>query len=262
MSDRTETTEVEHQEINRKDANDANKSPEEIRADIEATRAHISDELDEIKSRVNRDALKETVEHKLHDLQDSAVDGLKTLAVRTKDKAQERPVMATFIGVGLLAAGATVWYLMMGKEKNKRRVGSRRGYTVTPYFPATYGGSQAIDTRHVRAYPQSEDRTQVKERRPEMNERDRRDVDSDDMRYFHQHFETNYGNTGKSFAEYERAYRFGRKLADDDEFLDLPWDDVESEAKRRWNEEQQGSWESRYKAVRYGYERGRMHPTI
>jgi ElaB/YqjD/DUF883 family membrane-anchored ribosome-binding protein len=258
-SDHTEMREDEIQQLERQDtANDADKSPEELRAEIEATREHISDELEEIKARVNPDVLKEKIEHKVSELQEEAVDSLKTLAVRAKDTAQERPVMATLIGVGLLVAGATAWYLTMGRtEREQRRTVARRSYTETPYFPEQHGTSGGMGMRRVQTYASRGDSVQ----------RNTQDYSQDhgqdsDMRYFHQHFETHYSSTGRSFEEYRDAYLFGRSLAEDEKFLDLPWDTVEQEAQRKWNEEHQSAWDDRVEAIQYGYERGRMHPTI
>ncbi len=78
-----------------------------------------------------------------------------------------------------------------------------------------------------------------------------------DEKYFETHFETHY-KSGGSFSDYEAAYLFGTSLAEDDRYLDLPWDEVAPEAKRRWEEEYIDPWETRKEAVQYAYDRGRM----
>ena len=78
-----------------------------------------------------------------------------------------------------------------------------------------------------------------------------------DEKYFEQHFETHY-KSGGSFSDYQAAYLFGTSLSEDDRYLDLPWDEVAPEAKRRWEEEYIDPWETRKEAVKYGYDRGRM----
>ena len=79
-----------------------------------------------------------------------------------------------------------------------------------------------------------------------------------DEKYFEKHFETHYESGGGSFSDYQAAYLFGTSLAEDDRYLDLPWDEVAPEAKRRWEEEYIDPWETRKEAVQYGYDRGRM----
>ena len=77
-----------------------------------------------------------------------------------------------------------------------------------------------------------------------------------DEKYFEEHFRTHYGSG--DFSDYRAAYLFGTSLAEDERYLDLPWDRLEEEAKRRWEEAFIDPWSTREEAVRYGYDRGKM----
>ena len=77
-----------------------------------------------------------------------------------------------------------------------------------------------------------------------------------DEKYFEEHFRTHYGSG--NFSDYRAAYLFGTSLAEDERYLDLPWDRLEEEAKRRWEEAFIDPWDTRKEAVRYGYDRGKM----
>jgi hypothetical protein len=67
---------------------------------------------------------------------------------------------------------------------------------------------------------------------------------------FRQHSQTHYGN-GDRYLHYEPAYRYGYDLAW--AYHDQDWDAVESEARQRWERENQGPWEDVKAAVRYAW---------
>ena len=59
---------------------------------------------------------------------------------------------------------------------------------------------------------------------------------------FRQDFMSTYGQTGKPYAYYERAYRYGYILATDPRYRDREWDMIEPEAQRGWSENGHGTW--------------------
>lgn len=79
-----------------------------------------------------------------------------------------------------------------------------------------------------------------------------------DQRYFEQHHEDHYAGQG-SFSDYEPAYRFGTSIAADDAFTDRHWEEIEAEVRERWEDQYTDTWNSRHEAIRYGFDRGRMH---
>ena len=79
---------------------------------------------------------------------------------------------------------------------------------------------------------------------------------------FRQDFTTMYGHTGRAYADYEPAYRYGYTLATDPRYRDRDWEVIEPEAKRGWAEDGRGTWEEFKDAIRRARERvlGRRSP--
>ena len=72
---------------------------------------------------------------------------------------------------------------------------------------------------------------------------------------FRTHYQTNLAGTGRQFDEYEPAYRFGYSLARERQMRDRKWQEVEPEARSRWESEHRRSWEKDKEAVHYGWDR-------
>jgi uncharacterized protein (TIGR02271 family) len=72
---------------------------------------------------------------------------------------------------------------------------------------------------------------------------------------FETHYRTNYANTGRSFATYEPAYRYGYGLAGRSNWRGRTWTQIEPEVRRDWESRNQGPWEDFKDAVRNGWER-------
>lgn len=78
-----------------------------------------------------------------------------------------------------------------------------------------------------------------------------------DEKYFQQHHEANFAHAGGDFHVYAPAYHLGASLAQ--VHHDMPWEGVEAEAQERWEATFDEPWRTFQDAVKYGYERGRMH---
>lgn len=73
---------------------------------------------------------------------------------------------------------------------------------------------------------------------------------------FRQHWQTEYGSGGGTYAEYEPAYRYGHSLAGDARYAGRPWEDVEATARTKWETQHPGSaWERMKGAVRHAWQR-------
>jgi len=73
---------------------------------------------------------------------------------------------------------------------------------------------------------------------------------------FRSHYQTNYGNSGHTFADYDPAYRYGYTVANDARYRGRNWNDIEADLRRDWNQNHKGSaWEDFKDAVRYSWER-------
>ncbi|MHB1293946.1 MAG: hypothetical protein ACYC4R_03015 [Anaerolineae bacterium] len=70
---------------------------------------------------------------------------------------------------------------------------------------------------------------------------------------YRRHFDSTYASMGYDFDRYRPAYRYGHDLAEVERNRDLGWDQVEPEARRRWEDRNPGTWESYKEAVRAGF---------
>jgi len=76
-------------------------------------------------------------------------------------------------------------------------------------------------------------------------------------------FRTHYQSTYPSLGSYDRfqpAYRYGYTLATDQRYAGRNWSDIEPEARKAWNSQNQNSWEDFKDAVQYSWDkvRGRI----
>lgn len=77
--------------------------------------------------------------------------------------------------------------------------------------------------------------------------------DDDDFRA---HWQTNFGQSGGRYEDYDAAYRYGSTLAGSDRMKNYRWQDVESQARSDWESSYpESTWDKVKDAVRYGAER-------
>jgi hypothetical protein len=74
---------------------------------------------------------------------------------------------------------------------------------------------------------------------------------------FRQHCSRTLGSQGLGYDECSPAYRFGHSLATHDTFRGRDWSSIESDARRRWEERNQGTWERFKDTIRYAWDRAR-----
>ncbi len=79
------------------------------------------------------------------------------------------------------------------------------------------------------------------------------DLDND----FRGNYSQRYGRSGYSYDQYQPAYRYGYNLATHDRFRNQDWSAVEPEARRYWEERNQGTWDDFKDSVRYAWEKVR-----
>ena len=63
--------------------------------------------------------------------------------------------------------------------------------------------------------------------------------------------------SGSSYDEYQPAYRYGYTLATDDRYRGRPWNEIEPEARKAWNNQNQNTWEDFKDAVQYSWDKVR-----
>lgn len=159
---------------------------------------------------------------------------------------------------------------------------ANRGYAYDRYDPAyRYGYSLATDERyydrdwdliepearrqweseHESAWDEFKDTVRhAWEEVTNAFETDEDDYDYDDEEYgafepsYRQHYETNYPTSDYTYNQYQPAYRYGYDLATDYRYRDRTWDEVEPEARSRWEEVNEGTWEEFKDSVRHGWE--------
>lgn len=78
----------------------------------------------------------------------------------------------------------------------------------------------------------------------------------DETRDYREHFNTTFGRMGRTYEDYEPAYRYGRRLRQDRNFRDRGWSALEPELRRDWEARNPGTWDDYRDAIRYSYERG------
>ena len=72
---------------------------------------------------------------------------------------------------------------------------------------------------------------------------------------YRRNYDTMYATTGRySWNQYSPAYRYGYNLATDRQYAGRGWAEVESDARRHWEMENEGTWQEFKEAVRYGWE--------
>jgi hypothetical protein len=73
---------------------------------------------------------------------------------------------------------------------------------------------------------------------------------------FRDHFQAQYGRDGRAYRDYAPAYFAGYILGSDMRYRAHTWEQLEPEARRRWQTEHSlaGAWEEMNEAVRYAWE--------
>jgi uncharacterized protein (TIGR02271 family) len=74
---------------------------------------------------------------------------------------------------------------------------------------------------------------------------------------FQTHFQSRYTGTGSNFNRYQPAYQYGYTLANDDRYRGRSWSEVEPEARRAWDSQNQNTWEDFKDAVQYSWDKVR-----
>jgi len=74
---------------------------------------------------------------------------------------------------------------------------------------------------------------------------------------FRNHYQTAYSRTGGTYDRYQPAYRYGYTLATEDRYRGRSWSEVEPDARKAWNSQNQNSWEDFKDAVQYSWDKVR-----
>lgn len=74
---------------------------------------------------------------------------------------------------------------------------------------------------------------------------------------FRNHWQTTYSRTGSNYDRYQPAYRYGYTLANDDRYRGRQWRDIEPEAHRAWEAQNQGTWEEFKDSIQYSWDKVR-----
>ena len=75
---------------------------------------------------------------------------------------------------------------------------------------------------------------------------------------FKEHYRAHYAASGYDYNQYRPAYQHGFELALDKRYVKMDWSQLESQARRTWDESKMGLWDQYKDAVRYGWEQGAM----
>lgn len=76
--------------------------------------------------------------------------------------------------------------------------------------------------------------------------------------YFRGHYNSNYSNTSYTYDQYRPYYAYGYELAEADRYRGRNWNEVETEARRDWEQNNTGGlWDDFKEAVRAGWEAAR-----
>jgi uncharacterized protein (TIGR02271 family) len=77
--------------------------------------------------------------------------------------------------------------------------------------------------------------------------------DTDFRNYYQQH----YANSGYSYDQFTPVFRYGHDLASSERYRNQDWSNIETDARRGWEERNPGTWEQFKDSVRYAWERVR-----
>ena len=80
---------------------------------------------------------------------------------------------------------------------------------------------------------------------------------SDHEQEFRTHFDRTFSDSGYTYTEYMPAYRYGYDMASDNRYQNADWNAVAPEARRRWDERDDGPWEEFKDAIRHGWDRAK-----
>jgi len=76
-----------------------------------------------------------------------------------------------------------------------------------------------------------------------------------DVSTFRTDYQTKYAKSGRTFEQYQPAYQYGYTLANDPRYSGRSWNDIETDARTSWTQNNQGSaWEDFKDAVRHSWE--------
>jgi uncharacterized protein (TIGR02271 family) len=74
---------------------------------------------------------------------------------------------------------------------------------------------------------------------------------------FRNHWQTTYSRSGSNYDRYQPAYHYGYTLASDDRYHGRQWNDIEPEARRAWETQNQGTWDEFKDSIRYSWDKVR-----
>jgi uncharacterized protein (TIGR02271 family) len=74
---------------------------------------------------------------------------------------------------------------------------------------------------------------------------------------FRNHWQTTYSRSGSNYDRYQPAYHYGYTLASDDRYQGRQWNDIEPEARRAWETQNQGTWDEFKDSIRYSWDKVR-----
>jgi uncharacterized protein (TIGR02271 family) len=73
---------------------------------------------------------------------------------------------------------------------------------------------------------------------------------------FRKHYQTSYSSLG-AYDRFQPAYRYGYTLATDNRYRGRNWNEIEPEARKAWNSQNQNTWEDFKDAVQYSWDKVR-----
>ncbi len=71
---------------------------------------------------------------------------------------------------------------------------------------------------------------------------------------FYRHYRTTYGTTGQPYNWYSPGYRYGYVLATEPTYRTRTWEEIEPEARERWEEEYDLEWDQFQETVVYSWD--------
>jgi stress response protein YsnF len=74
---------------------------------------------------------------------------------------------------------------------------------------------------------------------------------------FRKHHTSTFASSGKAYADYEPAYRYGYTLSTDPRYRSHKWPQLEAEAQQEWEARHGKTWQQYRDAVYYGWNRNR-----
>lgn len=74
---------------------------------------------------------------------------------------------------------------------------------------------------------------------------------------YRNHYQRTFSSAGYTYEDYKPVYQYGHSLANDPRYVANDWNNIEGEARGRWEEHNPGTWEQFKDSIHYAWDKAR-----